>query len=106
MRFFQLVFLAACATVAPPVVVPTPPPAPAADPIPVSTITITVPSNCSHLILDVDSKRESDLMVACFSGSERTYFKNERGPPLGTPTGDGQRLVISYSGHDADPSAR
>lgn len=101
-RFFPFVLLVACVTATPPVPVP----APVADPVPAPTITVVVPSNCSHLILDVNSSHESDLMIACFSGSERTFFKNERGPPLGMPTGDGRQLVISYSGHDADRSAR
>ena len=62
------------------------------------TWTVAVPDDCPHLIVDVVSEHEPTLVAACFTDSERTYFANRRGPPVGTknepdvPT----RLVIEY----------
>ena len=100
-QFAILVLLAGCANSAPPIAPALPP---VAEPSPVSTISVTVPSNCAHLILDVDSSAESSLLIACFDGSNRTFYKDQRGPPVEMPDGRPTQIVISYAGHDAASS--
>lgn len=103
-RFISVFLAVACAAAPPPPVVapsettaPVPPPPP---------LVVVVPANCSHMIIDVDSTDESSLVIACFDGSNRTFFTNQHGPPLGTVDSVHRQLMISYAGHDADPSAR
>jgi len=104
-RLVPCLLAAACAFAPPsPVVAPAEIPD-VVPPAPLS-LTVMVPADCPHMIVDVDSTDASSLVIACFDGSNRTFFANQHGPPLGTAESAHRQLVISYAGPDAGPSAR
>ncbi len=62
------------------------------------TVVLAVPNDCPHLIVDVVTDHESNIVLSCFDGVTRTYFSDQRAPALvkqNEPTADG-RLVIEY----------
>lgn len=85
----------ACAPQAPILTVEAVPPVEAPES---NVFTLVVPADCAHVIVDILSDTDSDVTVACFRGSDRTFLANERGPPLGRPNDPNvaQQFVLSY----------
>lgn len=46
----------------------------------VNAILVSVPSDCSHLIVDIMMTDQADISVACFDDVTRTYFFHEEQP--------------------------
>ncbi len=62
------------------------------------TVVLAVPNDCPHLIVDVVTNSETNIVLSCFDGAIRTYFSDQHAPALvkqNEPTADG-RLVIEY----------
>lgn len=66
------------------------------------TTVIAIPSDCRHLIVDIQSDEEADMVIGCFDETSRTYFTHQHGPSFATDPGSGDRrqLVIKFVDRD------